>query len=383
MTLAGILANTTITPNIPDILADLGQDSSQAGVLVASGPLPGIFVAPILGVAADRFGRQRVLLPCLVLFGLSGIGAAVAPTFAWLLFARFVQGLGSAGLINLAIVLIGDHWTGIERTKLIGRNSAVLTLGLAILPSISGLIAEVASWRWAVAISSVGLAVAAAGVVALPDTRPEQIGDLGEQLRGARQVLRRPIVLAVVLSGFLLFVVIFGVFLTTLPIHLEEQFGLGPGVRGVVLSTPAIGSTLVAFNLGGVRSRYDIRTVLVGGGGCVALASLGVGLAPLVALVVLSSIIYGVGDGAIIATLQDVATSAAPASQRASVMAAWVSGVRAGQAVGPLVFAALFAATSTSIAMVVGAVLFAVVAGFFWVGPINEAAIEAAAKVDA
>lgn len=381
MTLAGILSNTTITPNIPDILSDLGQDSSRAGILVASGALPGVVVAPILGVAADRFGRRLVLLPCLILFGLSGLGAALAPTFGWLLVARLVQGLGSAGLINLAIVLIGDHWQGLERTRLIGRNSAVLTFGLAVLPSISGLIAEVASWRWAVAIASLGLAVGAAGVVALPDVRPENVGQLGEQLRGAAAVLRLPVVLAVVLSGFGLFMVIFGVFLTTLPVHLEEQFSLGPGARGLVLSTPAIGSTLIAFNLGRVRGRFNLRAVLVSGGVCVALSSLAIGLAPALAIVFVFSIVYGVGDGAVISTLQDVATSAAPSSQRASVMAAWVSGVRAGQAAGPLVFAVVFTATSTEVAMVAGAALFSAVTAFFWFGPITESAIEAAADL--
>ncbi|MGA7096438.1 MAG: hypothetical protein WB245_02600, partial [Acidimicrobiia bacterium] len=60
--------------------------------------------------------------------------AALAPTFNLLLLARLVQGIGSSGLVNLAVVLIGDHWSGVERTRLVGRNSAVLTIGLAGLP---------------------------------------------------------------------------------------------------------------------------------------------------------------------------------------------------------------------------------------------------------
>ena len=130
ITLAGILANSLVTPNIPDILADLGQPDSRAGLLVASGPSPGIFLAPIMGVLADRFGRRRVLLPCLIIFTLGGLGAAIAPTFGFLIAARLLQGVGSSGLINLAVVLIADNWDGEARTKLIGRNSAVLTLSL-------------------------------------------------------------------------------------------------------------------------------------------------------------------------------------------------------------------------------------------------------------
>ena len=112
VTVTGILNNTLIGPAIPDILAAFDQPTSRAGLLVASGALPGIVVAPLIGVLADRFGRRRVLVPCLVVFGVGGGLAALAPSFALLLLLRLIQGAGGAGLINLAVVIIGDHWTG-------------------------------------------------------------------------------------------------------------------------------------------------------------------------------------------------------------------------------------------------------------------------------
>ena len=191
-------------------------------------------------------------------------------------------------------------------------------------------------------------------------------------------MIRTPIILAVVVAGFFLFMVIFGVFLTTLPLHLEQEFGLGARDRGLVLSSPAIGSTLAAFNLAKVRTAVSLRTVLVISGGLIAVAALIIGVAPALIMVVLASVFYGLGDGLMIPALQDVATSATPDSQRASVMAAWVASVRLGQAAGPLVFAAIFAATTTGTAMVVGAALFAGVAGFFALGPVDDEAVEAA-----
>ncbi|NIR44613.1 MAG: MFS transporter, partial [Gemmatimonadetes bacterium] len=68
----------------------------------------GIVVAPIVGIIADRLGRRTVLTACLMIFGLFGGLSALAPSFEFLLLARFAQGVGSAGLINLAVVLIGD-----------------------------------------------------------------------------------------------------------------------------------------------------------------------------------------------------------------------------------------------------------------------------------
>lgn len=375
VTVAGILANTLLSPNIPDVLDAFDQPESRAGILVASGPLPGVIVAPIIGIVADRLGRRRVLLPCLVLFGVAGLAVAVSPTFEFLLAARVVQGVGGAGLINLAVVMIGDFWTGAERTSLIGKNSAVLTVCLALMPSLSGILASVTSWRWSLALASLALPVAVAGFALMPQVETVATRTIGDQLRGTARAVRNPVILAVIAGSFLLFVVVFGVFLTALPVHLENEFGLGPGARGLILSAPAIGATLVAFNLGKIRALVSLRAVLVWSSVLIAVAAFGIGVAPTVLVIVVISIIYGLGDGIAIPTLQDVTASAAPDGQRASVMAGFVSATRLGQAVGPIGAAAIFGATSTSFAMIVGAVIFAVAALGFMFGPIDEAAV--------
>ncbi len=375
VTVAGILANTLLSPNIPDVLATFGQPESRAGLLVASGPLPGVAVAPIIGIVADRLGRRRVLLPCLVLFGVAGLAVALAPTFELLLLARVVQGIGGAGLINLAIVMIGDFWEGAERTALIGRNSAVLTVCLALMPSLSGLIASVSSWRWSLGCSALALPVAAFGFRHMPKVEVEATRTIGDQHRSTRRAVRQPVILAVILASTLLFMVIFGVFLTTLPVDLEKEFDLGPGARGLILSAPAIGSTLVAFNLGRIRSVFSVRKVLVASSVLISVAAFAIGIAPTIVLIVIASIIYGLGDGLAIPSLQDVTASAAPDGQRASVMAGFVSATRLGQTIGPIGASAIFAATSTSTAMIIGAAVFAVVSVGFVVGPIDEKAI--------
>ena len=379
VTIAGVSAGTLLSPNIPDISTEFGQPASMAGRLVASAAFPGIFIAPVVGIAADRIGRRKVLLPCLVLFGIAGIASAFAPTFNWLLAIRVAQGIGGAGLINLVVVMISDHWTGSERTALIGRNSAILTICLALIPSFSGVLAQAASWRWALAFSGFALPVAAIGYRVLPAVEDRSTRTLGDQLRDTMVSLKQPVVVAVMLSTFLLFVVIFGVFLTVLPVHLEEEFGLGPAARGLVLSTPAFGSTFAAFNLRRARDRFSIRTILASSGLLISVAALFVGLAPTVLMVVMASIIYGLGEGLNIPALQDVMANSAPPEQRASVMASLVMSIRIGQTVGPIAAAALFTATSTTTAMMVGAVLFTIVTAGYQFGPIDEKAIERAA----
>src|SRR3546814_17585845 len=71
ITVTGILSNTLVVPAIPDILDAFDLPDSQAGVFVAAGTLPGIVMAPVIGILADRHGRRAVLVPGLASFGRS------------------------------------------------------------------------------------------------------------------------------------------------------------------------------------------------------------------------------------------------------------------------------------------------------------------------
>jgi ACDE family multidrug resistance protein len=161
LTLVGITSNALVTPALPNVLAELSASEATSGVIVASGSVAGIFVAPIVGIAADRIGRRPVIVACLCVFGIFGTAVALAPTLPLLIVARFLQGVGSAGLLNLAVVLIGDVTSGDRRTKLIGRNSAVLTTGLALLPLISGGVTQLFDWRVTFTLYSAGAALGA------------------------------------------------------------------------------------------------------------------------------------------------------------------------------------------------------------------------------
>jgi MFS transporter, ACDE family, multidrug resistance protein len=336
ITVTGILANTLITAPLPDILAFFDAGDGFAGVIVASATLPGIVVAPAVGLLADRFGRRAVLIPCLVVFGLGGIGAALAPTLAVLVGMRLVQGFGSAGLINLAVVLLGDHWTGADRTRLIGYNAAVLTVSVALFPALGGWLAAAGGWRWSFAPYSVALVTALAVWLWLPVRANPVPIPVRRQVHDAVSVLRQPRVFAAVAFGFVLFVLIFGLFLTVLPILLDVEFGLGPAQRGWVLAVPATGATIAALSLGRLRARFGRRRLLLVASTLFVIGFFTIGSSPLLVLVLAGAVLYGLGEGVSIPTIQDIVAGSAPEASRGAVVAAWVGAARAGQTVGPL-----------------------------------------------
>ncbi|MGH3649575.1 MAG: MFS transporter, partial [Acidimicrobiia bacterium] len=354
VTLTGILSNTLITPAIPDILAEFDLTADRAGLLVAAGSLAGIVIAPVAGFLADRFGRRIVLTICLLIFGSFGGLAALAPTFEILLLARFLQGVGSAALVNLAVVLIGDNWSGTDRTRLIGRNSAVLTIGLAAMPLASGALTEATSWRVTFAIYTVAMGTAAAAWVVLDGRRPESPPHVKEQFGEALVVLRRPVLRASILSGFLVFMAIFGLFLTVLPVHLAEVFGMEAGARGLLISLPAVTATLASFNLGRMRMVTSARTVVIVSALALIVAYVMLGLTTTLAVAILATLIYGSSEGFFIPMLQDLNMEDAPDEHRAVVIAVWVGFARLGQTIGPLLAGAAVGLIDTGPTFVAG-----------------------------
>lgn len=356
VTLTSIMGNSLLSPAIPDILDTFDKPDGAAGLLVAATALPGIVVAPIVGLLADRLGRRNVLVPCLAIFGSAGLMVALAPTFNLMLLARFAMGFGAAGLVNLAVVLIGDTFPADRQAYWIGKNSGVLTAALAVFPIVSGLITDGFGWRWALAPCGLGIVTAGVAWAMLDSVRPDSTPTVREQLGGAGQALRNRAVLGTLIGGGLAFAVIFGVFLAVLPNHLESEFGLSAGWRGVVIGLPAITSSLSAFNLEWIRRRIAIGPLLIVSAGLWVGAFALMGLATALAILIVGTLFYGLAEGTMIPGLQTTALSHAPGQHRAAVMATWTGFARLGQTTGPLVAGAILAAGGTTWALVSGAV---------------------------
>tara|TARA_B100000678_G_C18210734_1_gene503269 strand:- start:1073 stop:2233 length:1161 start_codon:yes stop_codon:yes gene_type:complete len=335
VTAMGLLNNALLMSSTPEILETFGAPTSRAGLLIACGTVTGIVAAPAMGFLADRHGRKRVLIPCLVVFGVFGALGGLAPSLGWLLAARVCQGIGSAGLINLAVVILSDHWSGLDRARLIGHNSAVITACLAVFPLIGGVTTDLVGWRWMFGFYAMALVVAAVVAVRLVDSWEPRPVTVGMQLRGAWSEVRRPAMASVVFLDGVIFFVMFGLFLTVMPIYLDEAFGLGPTQRGLVAAAPAITSTISALLVASARRRFSAARLVQVGIAVFGLTFLLMGIGPLWLLVV-GAAVYGLAEGLTIPTLQDLVAEWAPEHVRGAVMAMSTGVLRLGQTSGPL-----------------------------------------------
>lgn len=350
ITATGITLNTFITPSLPEIMRGVGADPDQAGVVLTATTLPGIVLAPVAGMLADRYGRRAVLVPSLAVFGLAGGLAATSPSLGWLLGWRLLQGAGAAGLINLAVVLIGDHVSGHRRAGMIGRNAAVLTIGLAVFPLLGGVLTDVFGWRAAFLVYPLALITAGAVAWGLPAGDGIDL-DIGQQIRNLGPALRLPGVARALGAGLVSFALIFGVLLTVLPVHLEQAFGVSPTGRGLLFGAAAVANTVFALSAGRLQ-RFSKRALLSAATGlfCVALATMAA--AGSLGVVVAGMVIFGAGEGLMIPNLQDIAAGSSE-TQRGAVVALLVSAARTGQTIGPLAATTAFAATGAGVTFAV------------------------------
>src|ERR1700674_158716 len=112
------------------------------------------------GAAGDRFGRRRLLIAGVLLFGLASLACAAAPTLLWLLIARFVQGASAAMLMPNSLAILGQSFSGEAKGRAIGIWAAAGAAAGAIGPVLGGWLIDTGSWRVAFLIN-VPLSVAA------------------------------------------------------------------------------------------------------------------------------------------------------------------------------------------------------------------------------
>jgi EmrB/QacA subfamily drug resistance transporter len=143
------------------------------------------------GKAADRYGRKRVLLLGLSLFGLASLAGGFAQAPGQLVAARAVQGIGAAALAPAALALLSATFPeGRPRVRAFGVWSAMNAAGGAVGVLLGGLLTEYVSWRWVmfvnVPMAAATLALACRGVAAgPPPVRSGRLDVLGAVLATA------------------------------------------------------------------------------------------------------------------------------------------------------------------------------------------------------
>lgn len=132
---------------LPALAADLKVAAADLSWTINAYLLPLGALILLGGALGDHFGRRRLFLIGLLAFTVASVGCAAAPSVAWLLAARALQGLGAALLMPNSLALLGGGFTGEARGRAIGTWAAAGALAGALGPILGGWLVDTLGWR--------------------------------------------------------------------------------------------------------------------------------------------------------------------------------------------------------------------------------------------
>lgn len=370
----------------------------------------------ILVITAYQLALVMALLPCaalgeslcfrtvfragIALFTAASVLCALAPSLPWLVAARFVQGLGGAGVMALSIALLRQVVPPQSLGAAIGWNAMAVALASAAGPSLGALVLSGMGWPWLFALNlPVGVAALVASralprlkgtgrpldwpsvalsctvfasLVAGADLLPRQPGFSTVLLLGAgiallNLVRRERLKAAPLIPLDLLRIRSFSISVTAsvccftgqalallaLPFHLQHSLGQSALKAGLYMTAWPLAVAIVAQIAGWLSERASTAWLCVlGGSGLalgltgLALASVQVGPAPLILWIAICGLGFGLFQTP---NNRSMFLSAAP--ERSGAAGGMQGTARlTGQTLGGVLMTLLFTATSVSVA---------------------------------
>jgi len=145
--LMGAMDIAILGPAIPAVREAFQLDDRMVSWMFSIWVLANLVSVPIMTKMADRFGRKRIYLLDIGLFGLGSLVVASSPSFTVLLAGRALQGMGASGIFPVAASVIGAVIPVERRGRAFGLLGSVFGIAFIIGPILAGLMLTL-GWRW-------------------------------------------------------------------------------------------------------------------------------------------------------------------------------------------------------------------------------------------
>ena len=281
-TFAASLSGRALDPVLPHVAEDFGVSIASAAGFSAVFAFTFAIVQPVLGAAADMFGKARLMTICLVLLGIANILGALSNSYEMLFVSRILGGMASGGVFPVSLSLVSDLVGPDKRQVAIGRTLAGSMAGNLLGATLSGLIGDFLGWRGVLALLGVlviGSSIAvAAGFRGAALARPPR-AKFAVIKQGYRTIFSNPNTKFCYAAVFVEGCCVLGLF----PYIASFLFELGEtrlSIAGIVIAGFAVGGLFYTMTVSRFLPRLGMRGMMIAGASLVGLQLAAVAFGP-------------------------------------------------------------------------------------------------------
>jgi len=332
----GMSGGALLGPVLPAMVEPLHTSREAVGMVLAVYTFSTALSMLLIGSIVDRFGRKKILIPCLVINGIAGTACYFAPNLTVLLALRLIQGIGIAGMMPVAMTMIGELYSGPDRFHAMGRMSMTTAIGSVSAPLIGGGMA-VLGWNYPFLFYGLTIPLALIAVIALPETnaaglkRNTGFTDMFGTLKDFR-------VAYAVFLGFAVFFLLYTIVIYV-PFMLKDNFGFTATEAGLALGIQGAAMAAVASQAKRLSGRFASHVVMGSGFALSSIALAGLPWANSIPTMLLLLLVFGAGFGMVQPVLNTLVTRIAPQGLMGAVVSVFNTMKYAGQTAAPAVLA--------------------------------------------
>jgi predicted MFS family arabinose efflux permease len=339
-TFAASLTTRALDPVLPHVASDFGVSIAAAAGFASVFAFTFAIIQPVLGAAADLFGKARLVIACLVLLGLANILGALSSSFSLLFITRVLAGIGAGGVFPIALGLTSDLVAPDKRQVAIGRTLAGSMTGNLLGASLSGLIGDFLGWRGVLAVLGL-LAIVASVAVAIGFrggalTRTPAKVDLSVLRHGYRTIFANPNARVCYSAVFIEGCCVLGLF-PYVASFLFAQGVISLSISGLVIAGFAVGGLFYTLSVSRLLPRLGVGGMMMSGAALMGLQLAIIPFGPRWQFEVGNFILMGWGFYMIHGSLQ-VFASELSVEARATALSLHSFFFFMGQTVGPIAY---------------------------------------------
>lgn len=324
-----------LAPVLPEMVEPLKTTSHEVGLLISAFTLSTAIFTLVIGHFIDRMNRKKILVPCLVIYGLPGLVSYFTADMQLLLILRFIQGIGAAALLPLTMLVIADAYKGHESLHAMSKVSMALAIGSVSAPLIGGGLASF-GWNCPFLFYALSLPFAFVVLTSLPETRVQKDSDNHKGLINGFKALKELRVTYTVFQGFAIFFLLYSV-LVYVPFMLENVLGYSAKEAGLMLAFQGIAIIFTVSRVKSLASKYSKITIITAGFVLSGLAILSISFAHSIVSVLPLLLLFGAGYGLAQTAIDTQIIQTAPSEAKGGVLSIHNSMKFVGTCLSPIV----------------------------------------------